>query len=120
MADRREKAQSDKDMLEETSHNTLYHLSSSHLRFVTSDEPDIYSDKDLRRALPPAAVCFFDMLTRDQAGSIFDKLKKYASADEIELLVSSGRGALTRFANNTIHQNMTEEESHLSVRVSFD
>ncbi|HKD86512.1 MAG TPA: TldD/PmbA family protein [Terriglobales bacterium] len=60
------------------------------------------------------------MLTQDQAGSIFDKLKKCTTADEIELLVSSGRSALTRFANNTIHQNMTEEETHLSVRVSFE
>ena len=59
------------------------------------------------------------MLTHDQAGRIFDKLKKHSTADEIELLVSSGRSALTRFANNTIHQNVTEEESHLSVRVSF-
>lgn len=60
------------------------------------------------------------MLNQDQAGSIFAQLKKHSTADEIELLVSSGRSALTRFANNTIHQNVTEEESHLSVRVSFD
>ena len=59
------------------------------------------------------------MLNRDQASSIFDKLRKYSSADEIELLVSSGRSALTRFANNTIHQNVAEEENHISVRVSF-
>ena len=59
------------------------------------------------------------MLNRDQASSIFDKLRKYSSADEIELLVSSGRSALTRFANNTIHQNIAEEENHISVRVSF-
>ncbi len=59
------------------------------------------------------------MLTRDQAASVFDKLRKLTIADEIELLISGGRSALTRFANNTIHQNMAEEESHLSVRVSF-
>ncbi len=59
------------------------------------------------------------MLTRDQAASIFDKLRKLTSADEIELLISSGQSALTRFANNTIHQNVAEEENHISIRVSF-
>jgi len=59
------------------------------------------------------------MLNRDQAASIFDKLRKLTTADEIELLISGGRSALTRFANNTIHQNMAEEENHISVRVSF-
>jgi predicted Zn-dependent protease len=59
------------------------------------------------------------MLTRDQAASIFDKLRKHSSADEIELLISGGRSALTRFANNTIHQNVAEEEYHISARVSF-
>ena len=60
-----------------------------------------------------------NMLTRDQAASIFDKLRKLSTADEIELLISGGRSALTRFANNTIHQNVAEEENHISVRVSF-
>jgi PmbA protein len=59
------------------------------------------------------------MLTRDQSASIFDKLRKLTTADEIELLISGSRSALTRFANNTIHQNMAEEENHISVRVSF-
>ncbi|MGB8886856.1 MAG: TldD/PmbA family protein [Candidatus Korobacteraceae bacterium] len=59
------------------------------------------------------------MLTHDQAASIFDQLHKYSTADEIELLISGGRSALTRFANNTIHQNVAEEEYHISARVSF-
>jgi PmbA protein len=59
------------------------------------------------------------MLNRDQSAFIFDKLRKLTTADEIELLISGGRSALTRFANNTIHQNMAEEENHISVRVSF-
>ena len=60
------------------------------------------------------------MLTHDHAASIFDKLRRLATADEIELLISGGRSALTRFANNTIHQNVAQEESHISLRVSFD
>jgi predicted Zn-dependent protease len=59
------------------------------------------------------------MLTRDQAADIFDKLRKHGTADELELLISGSRSALTRFANNTIHQNVAEESSHISVRVSF-
>src|SRR5271167_142354 len=60
------------------------------------------------------------MLTCDQAAAIFDKLRKYSTADEVELLISCGRSALTRFANNTIHQNVAEESHTLSLRVSID
>jgi predicted Zn-dependent protease len=59
------------------------------------------------------------MLDRDQASDIFDKLRRLSQADEIELLISGGRSALTRFANNTIHQNVAEEEYHISVRSAF-
>jgi predicted Zn-dependent protease len=59
------------------------------------------------------------MLDRDQANDIFDRLRRPSQADEIELLISGGRSALTRFANNTIHQNVAEEEYHISVRSAF-
>ena len=59
------------------------------------------------------------MLDRDQANDIFDKLRRLSQADEIELLISGGRSALTRFANNTIHQNVAEEEYHISLRSAF-
>ena len=60
------------------------------------------------------------MLTKDKAQDTFDRAKKFATADEIELLISGGRNALTRFANNTIHQNVAEENYVLSVRTVFD
>jgi PmbA protein len=59
------------------------------------------------------------MLTRDRAGDIFDRMKRFSSADEIEVLFSGGRSALTRFANNTIHQNVDEENYIVSVRTAF-
>ncbi len=59
------------------------------------------------------------MLTYDQAGDIFDRIKKLSSADEVEVLFSGGRFALTRFANNTIHQNVAEENYTVSVRTVF-
>jgi PmbA protein len=59
------------------------------------------------------------MLTKEQAAHIFDRLRKLSSADEIEVLFSGGRFSLTRFANNTIHQNMSEENHVVSVRTVF-
>src|ERR1051326_704238 len=59
------------------------------------------------------------MLTRDQAADLFTKLKKHSSADELEVLFYSTNNALTRFANNTIHQNVAEENVVVSVRTAF-
>jgi predicted Zn-dependent protease len=60
------------------------------------------------------------MLTFEQSGGIFDRIKKLSSADEVEVSISGGRFALTRFANNTIHQNVAEENYVVSVRPVFD
>jgi predicted Zn-dependent protease len=59
------------------------------------------------------------MLTKETAGDIFDRIKKLSSGDEVEVLFSGGRFALTRFANNTIHQNVAEENYVVSVRSVF-
>ncbi len=59
------------------------------------------------------------MLKKEQASDIFDRIRKFSSADEVEVLFSGGRFALTRFANNTIHQNVAEENHVVSVRTVF-
>src|SRR5258707_4644518 len=59
------------------------------------------------------------MLTRNRAGDIFERIKKLSTADEVEVLFSGGRFALTRFANNTIHQNVEDENHVVSVRTVF-
>ena len=59
------------------------------------------------------------MLTRDQAGDIFSRIRKYATADEVECLFYGGHSSLTRFANNTIHQNVAEQNFGVSVRTVF-
>src|SRR5581483_9312587 len=59
------------------------------------------------------------MLTDQQAGDIFDRIRRLSSADEVEVLFTGGRFALTRFANNTIHQNVAEENHVVSVRTVF-
>jgi PmbA protein len=59
------------------------------------------------------------LLTREQAAGIFDRIRRFSSADEVEVLFTGGRFALTRFANNTIHQNVEEENHIVSVRAAF-
>jgi PmbA protein len=59
------------------------------------------------------------VLTQDQAADIFSRIRKYATADEVECLFYGGDSALTRFANNTIHQNVAEANYGVSVRTVF-
>jgi predicted Zn-dependent protease len=60
------------------------------------------------------------VLTRDQASQLFAKVQKHSKADETELLIAGGKSSLTRFANNSITQNVSEENYGLSVRVNLD
>jgi PmbA protein len=60
------------------------------------------------------------MLTQDHAADIFRKIQKHSSAEELEVLFYCTRNALTRFANNVIHQNVTEDNLAISVRTVFD
>lgn len=59
------------------------------------------------------------MLTREIAHDYFSRLRKLTTADDVEVTFAGGRTALTRFANNTILQNVAEENYELSVRVQF-
>jgi len=60
------------------------------------------------------------MLDQDRAQQIFDTVKKFSSVKEVEIIFSSTNFSLTRFANNTIHQNVSEISESASVRVAFD
>src|SRR2546429_2660754 len=60
------------------------------------------------------------MLTPDRIHDIFSRIQKFSSADEVEAIIAGGRSALTRFANNTIHQNVSEEGYVISARVALD
>jgi predicted Zn-dependent protease len=59
------------------------------------------------------------MLNQSKAADIFERIQKYSTADEVEVLFSGGKSALTRFANNVIHQNVAEENYVVSVRTAF-
>ncbi len=60
------------------------------------------------------------MLNKNQAADIFERIRKHSTADEVEVLISGTNNALTRFANNVIHQNVAEENVLVSVRTVFD
>ena len=59
------------------------------------------------------------MFTHEQSADIFDRIRRFSSADEVEAIFNGSRFALTRFANNTIHQNVEEENSVVSIRTNF-
>jgi PmbA protein len=59
------------------------------------------------------------MLDKNKATDVFNKIKKHSTADEVEALIYGGHSALTRFANNTIHQNVAEDNVVVSVRTVF-
>jgi PmbA protein len=60
------------------------------------------------------------MLNQSQAEQIFEKVRKFSSVPEIEVIFSSANFSLTRFANNTIHQNVAEVNEVASIRVAVD
>jgi PmbA protein len=63
------------------------------------------------------------VLSAKQCEEIFGMVERAAHArgiHEVETLIASGAEALTRFANNTIHQNVAERNAAVSVRVIAD
>ncbi|MBI1749219.1 MAG: TldD/PmbA family protein [Acidobacteria bacterium] len=51
---------------------------------------------------------------------IADRILRLSDADETEVSIDAGADALTRFANNTIHQHVAERFLTISVRTVFD
>src|ERR1700692_1025002 len=58
------------------------------------------------------------MLGKNQAADIFERIKKFSRAAEVQAIFYGGHSALTRFANNTIHQNVDEDHVSVSVRTA--
>jgi PmbA protein len=59
------------------------------------------------------------MLSKEKAADVFGRIRRFSSADEVEAIFTGSRFALTRFANNTIHQNVEEGNSIVSIRTNF-
>jgi predicted Zn-dependent protease len=60
------------------------------------------------------------MLDQNRAEQIFAKVKKFSSTPDVEVIFSSTNFSLTRFANNTIHQNVSEVNEVASIRAAMD
>ena len=60
------------------------------------------------------------ILSRQLAEDLFGKILKFSRAPETEASISGVSYSLTRFANNTIHQNVAEEDINVSVRAITD
>ena len=72
--------------------------------------------KSSRHSSPASDFRFGLPGLREIAARVF----KLSDADETEVEIGAVTDALTRFANNTIHQHVAEQNLALSVRVVFD
>ena len=66
------------------------------------------------------AVAGLHLLSDSDLRRIADKIFKFSDADETEVEIGVVSDALTRFANNTIHQNVAEQSLSVSVRTVLD
>jgi PmbA protein len=57
------------------------------------------------------------MLGLEKIKALTETALNYSKADQTEIIISSGDYALSRFANNSIHQNVAETNTEIRVRV---
>ena len=67
-----------------------------------------------------AAVAGLHLLSDADIRRIAERVFKFSEADETEIEIDMVSDALTRFANNTIHQNVAEQMLSVSVRTVLD
>ena len=67
-----------------------------------------------------AAVAVAHLPSDAEIRRIADRVLSFSDADETEVEIDVVADALTRFANNTIHQNVAEQALSVSVRTVFD
>ena len=67
-------------------------------------------------------VCVSELLTRrcEEFSAGRSTPRAPQGVTEVEAILAAATNALTRFANNTIHQNVAERRHHLSVRPVID
>src|SRR4029077_13061750 len=69
---------------------------------------------------PGPAIAALHLLSDTDMRRIAEKIFKFSDADETEVEIGAVTDALTRFANNTIHQNVAEQSLTVSVRTVLD
>src|SRR6266436_6065935 len=71
----------------------------------------------------PAELSSETILSKERCAELFAILidaAKSLGVSDVEAIFGAHREALTRFANNTIHQNVSEQAEMVSVRVQLD
>ena len=58
-------------------------------------------------------------MDQQRCSEIFERVRRAATASDVEVTLRGGRSALTRFANNAITQNVSDEGCAVSVRVQM-
>ena len=76
--------------------------------------------REVRRAAKGPAVAAQDLPGEAEVRRVAERIFKLSEADETEVSVEVVADAVTRFANNAIHQNMAEQSHVVSVRTVFD
>ncbi len=64
-----------------------------------------------------------ELIVRARCEEIFGRVQdaaRSAGVEHIEVMVGAGSSALTRFANNAIHQNVAERGAYISIRPLID
>jgi PmbA protein len=73
-----------------------------------------------KRHAAAQAVAGLHLLSEADMRGIAERVFKFSDADETEVEIGMISDALTRFANNTIHQNVAEQSLAVSVRTVLD
>jgi predicted Zn-dependent protease len=76
--------------------------------------------RQMSRALSGPAVAEPHLPSDAELRRIAERVLRLSKADETEVQIDAGVDALTRFANNTIHQNVAEQTLSVSVRAVID
>ncbi len=59
------------------------------------------------------------MIGKKKIKNLVDYIFRISKADQIEVVITNYVSSLTRYANNYIHQNVSESNSNISIRVIF-
>jgi PmbA protein len=76
--------------------------------------------KKAKKRTAGPAVASEHLLPEQELHRIAERILKLSEADETEVAIDAATDALTRFANNTIHQNVAEQFQVISVRTVFE
>ncbi len=87
---------------------------------ATKRSKPVSSARSRGTRIAPKASAAEGLLSQAELHHIAEKIFRFSEADETEVFIDATSDALTRFANNTIHQNVAEQTLSISVRTVFE